>query len=193
MSNYSLKACPLLQLKPFDIFHRVSPTQPATGCGPNGHHLLKGVDWPQLHSVVSDASCQNAPKHSTDCFSLIQTSVSTICSHSLISHRGAGQQMDVREQILLCRFCPLPSPLKLKSPRCTFNWCHDNPRIKTLLTLSVNEHGSPANSEGAALSMHLNEVSHCLLSKSTLMLRAPFYWICLIIENTLKHPYCANG
>lgn len=32
------------------------------GCGPNGRHLLNGVDWPPLHSVVSNAFLDNIPK-----------------------------------------------------------------------------------------------------------------------------------
>lgn len=84
-------------------------------------------------------------------------------------------------------------PMFLKSQYYTLNWYHDNLCIKNLLTLSVNEHGSPAYSEGAFPSIHLNEVSCCSLSKSTFML--PVYskqhcsWICQIIGKTLKTPF----
>lgn len=40
---------------------RVSPTQPATECGLNGHHLWREVDWLPHHFAVRDAfvaSCQ---------------------------------------------------------------------------------------------------------------------------------------
>lgn len=56
-----------------------------------------------------------------------------------------GQQMDVRELIFLFRRSgPLVVSAEIKSPCCTLNWYHDNPCIKTLLTLSANEHSSSA-------------------------------------------------
>lgn len=43
-----------LTLFPIDVA-RASPTQPATECGLNGHHLWREVDWRPRHFAVRDA------------------------------------------------------------------------------------------------------------------------------------------
>lgn len=72
-------------------------------------------------------------------------------------------------------------------------WHHDNWCIKSLSTWSINDRGSPFFSEETSFSVNWRAVS--LLPESTLALCAPFkkrqcFWVCWIIENTLKHSHC---
>ena len=74
----------------------------------------------------------------------------------------------------------VPHENALKQPSFRINWCHDNRRFQTLLTSPLNERlpsrASPAHSEGGPLPFNPNEVSYCLLSKSTIMLPSFYKW-----------------
>lgn len=155
------------------VTYRVSPTQHAMGCGPNGRRLWNGVDLLQPPSVVRAASVSSSQKlQQLPVLKLTPTqTLSPVCAGvwPLAAHR--------RETFpLLIWFLTHYWNNRVA----LWKWYHDNWCIKTLLTLSVNEPGSPFFSlKEILLFFSVNWRVTAPLPESTLALCASFKKSCV--------------
>lgn len=154
----------------YHVTNRVSPTQHAMGCGPNGRHLWNAVDSLQPHSVVRAVSvCLSGTLQQLSNLGLTPTqALSPVCAAWCVVSRWPS------EGDFSLRWFGLTAVLQMiKITMLQYEkWHHDNWCIKSLSTWSINERGSPFFSEEASFSVNWRAVS--LLPESTLALCAPF-------------------
>lgn len=80
---------------------------------------------------------------------------------------------------------PAGSVHRFKREEFSSDHYHGNLRIQTLLTLSINEHGSHVSSEEASSFIPLNEAPHCRWPQALSCSVLHSYWVSHTIVNTL--------
>lgn len=102
--TFFFKAFPLCQMSMFDPWHLP-------------HYVLLGCHLPSMpwHVVQMGTTSWTEPtSHNFILWWVMPPCSSCLFLESTQSHLAADQRMEVREQVLLCRFIPRLSPLKLK-------------------------------------------------------------------------------